>query len=95
MSSYENLLVVGTQLGRVDIWDYFNPVLRDYQIIHSSEVLGLELVHDYKESRISGDLIYAGDIEDPRNKNKFLAQVFSLSQDEMVLSRFYKKFDKA
>ena len=92
MSNYEDLLIVGTQLGRIDVWDYFNPVLKDYQIVHSSEVLALELVHEYKENRLGGDLVYAADMEDPRNKNKFLARVYSLSQEDLVMSRFYKKF---
>jgi hypothetical protein len=54
ISYYEEVLVIGTQLGRIDVYDYFNPTLLDYQIIHSSPVLAIELEHKHKDGRDKG-----------------------------------------
>lgn len=58
MSYFEDLVIIGTQLGRIDIYDYFSPVLKDYQIVHSSEVLAIDLVNEFKEDRLSSVGIY-------------------------------------
>jgi hypothetical protein len=58
-SYYEELLLVGTQLGRVCIYDYFSLEMADYQLLHPSPVLQLSLVEEYKEER--GEAVGGGD----------------------------------
>lgn len=97
VSYFEEVVVVGTQLGRVDIYDYFDASLLDYQVVHSSPVMAIELDHRHKDGREAGvgqsnqNFIYASDIDDPRNKNKYLAKIYSLSQEELARSLFYRR----
>jgi hypothetical protein len=54
ISYYDEVIVIGTQLGRMNIHDYFGLELLDYQIVHSSAVVGIELDHQYKDNRDAG-----------------------------------------
>lgn len=52
LSYYEDLLFVGSQSGRIDVLDYYDGKIKDYQMIHSSEVVCIKLRHEMKESRL-------------------------------------------
>lgn len=54
ISYYDEVILIGTQLGRLDVYDYFNPALLDYHILHSSPLISLALEHKFKDGREKG-----------------------------------------
>lgn len=94
VSYYEDMLIVGTQNGRVDILDYFTGKVIDYQILHSSKVRAVELVHKPKEKKLASEFIYASEIDDPRNKQMNLTHIVTIGDEEMLFTA-YKCPEKA
>lgn len=63
----------------------------DYEILHNGEVKGICLEYGNKDERIGRDIVYAFDFDDPRNKNRFLDRVHSISNENVIVAKYVSK----
>ena len=91
VSNVEDLLIVGTRTGKLLVYEYFSGKMLDYQVQHNGVVKAISFDHSNKTNKLSDDIVYAFDFDDPKNRNRYLRRIYSLSDEDIVVSRYVNK----
>ena len=87
MSNSDNVVLVGTKTGKILVYNYFDGSMIDYEIVHSSSVKKICLEIERRQR----DVVYAFDLDDPRNKAKALKKIYSMSNESVIVSKYSRE----